>query len=121
MAAGFLWSRKKPEAKTVGAVTLHHTEEQPDRLKLVGFRMDEEKETPRDGAIVVDEKIRGYVCIARHSSTLGTSVGLALVDAPLAVDGTALSIYEDNCKDALKHARVVPLPFYDPQGKRMRM
>jgi len=118
---GFLWSRKKPEMKTVGAVALRQTEDQPDRLKLVGFRMDVPGETPRDGSIVVDEKIRGYVSIARYSSTLGQSVGLALVDAPLAEEGTALKIYEDGCKGKLKRARVVSLPFYDPAGERMRM
>ncbi len=118
---GFLWSRKKGEAKTVGAVALRQTQDQPDRLKLVGFRMDDPSETPRDGAIVVDTKIRGYVSIARYSPTLGQSVGLALVDAPLAEEATPLRIYEDGCRGVLKLARVAPLPFYDPGGERMRI
>lgn len=118
---GFLWSRKKPEMKTVGAVALRQTEDQPDRLKLVGFQMEDAKQTPRDGSIVVDEKIRGYVSIARYSPTLARSVGLALVDAPLAREGTALQIYEDGCQGRLKSAHVTSLPFYDPGGERMRM
>ena len=85
------------------------------------FKMDDPKETPRDGAIVVDTKIRGYVAIARYSFTLDQSVGMALVDAPLAVEGTPLRIYEDGCQGAVKLARVVPMPFYDPGGERMRL
>ncbi len=118
---GFLWCRTKPEAKTVGAVALRQTENQPDRLKLVGFEMHDPGRTTRDGSIVVDERIRGWVCIARFSHALGKSVGLALVDEPLAAEGTPLQIFEDGCGGKLARAHVVPMPFYDPKGQRMRM
>ncbi len=117
---GFLWCRTKPEAKTVGAVALRRTEKQPDRLKLVGFQMDDPGQTPRDGSIVVDERIRGWVCICRFSHALGQSIGMALVDEPLAAVGTALAIFEDDCGGELASARVVSMPFYDPKGRRMR-
>ncbi len=117
---GFLWSRHKPEAKTVGAVALKHTEKQEGRLKLVGFKMENPARTPKDGSIIVDNTIRGYVCIARHSFTLGQALGLALVDAPLAAEGTRLQIYEDECGGQHLYARVVSTPFYDPEGERLR-
>jgi len=118
---GFLWSRKKPAAKTVGAVALQQTEKQPDRLKLVGFKMENPSRAPRDGSIVVENNVKGYVCTARRSFTLNESVGLALVDAALAQEGRRLQIYEDECEGQLLHATVVPTPFYDPEGKRLRM
>jgi sarcosine oxidase subunit alpha len=117
---GFLWSRNKPKAKTVGAVALKQTEKQEGRLKLIGFKMENPSRAPRDGSIIVDNAIRGYVCIARRSMTLNESVGLALVDAPLAAEGTRLQIYEDECGGQHLYATVVPTPFYDPKGERLK-
>jgi sarcosine oxidase subunit alpha len=118
---GFLWRPNKAEAKTVGDASLRHTQRQPGRLKLIGFKMeDPSAATPRDGSPIVDEKIRGYVCTARHSHTLNEPVGLALVEESLAAEGTRLAIYEDGCNGTLIHAVVSPTPFYDPKGERLR-
>jgi len=118
---GFLWSRNNPEAKTVGAVALQQTENQEGRLKLVGFKMENPSRAPKDGSIIVENDIKGYVCTARHSLALNESVGMALVDAPLAEEGRRLKIYEDECQGQLLYATVVPTPFYDPAGKRLKM
>ncbi len=118
---GFLWDRNKSAAKTVGALALRETEKQEGRLKLVGFKMEDPSRAPKDGSIIVDSRIRGYVCIARRSFTLKEAVGLALVDAPLAKEGTRLQIYEDECNGQHIYATVVSTPFYDPEGKRLRM
>ena len=45
---------------------------------------------------------------------------MALVEEDLTKEGTKLGIFEDDCKGELKYARVFPMPFYDPQGKRMK-
>jgi len=121
LGLGFLWDRNKPEAKTIGAVALSRTENQEDRFKLVGFKMENKAQTPKDGSLVVDRKIRGYICISRYSHTLNESVGLALVDAPLSKKGTHLEIYEEGCGNRRSYARVTPTPFYDPEGKRLRI
>jgi sarcosine oxidase subunit alpha len=118
---GFLWDRNKPEAKTIGAVALRQTEKQEGRLKLVGFKMEDPDRAPKDGSIIVDSAIRGYVCIARRSFTLQEAIGLALVEAPLAKQGTRLQIYEDECKGQYLYAQVAPTPFYDPEGQRLRI
>jgi len=118
---GFLWDRSKAEAKTVGAVALKQTEKQEGRLKLVGFKMENASRPPRDGSLIVDSTIKGYVCIARSSFGLKQSIGLALVDSSLAGEGTRLQIYEDECEGRHLYATVAPLPFYDPEGKRLRM
>jgi sarcosine oxidase subunit alpha len=117
---GFLWDRKKAAAKTVGAVALKQTEKQEGRFKLVGFKMENSSRAPKDGSLIVDSSIKGYVCIARFSFGLKESIGLALVDASLAAEGTRLQIYEDECEGRHLYATVTPLPFYDPEGERLR-
>jgi sarcosine oxidase subunit alpha len=118
---GFLWDRTKTDAKTVGAAALRQTEDQDNRLKLVGFKMEDSSRTPKDGSIIVDSRIRGYVCIARFSATLQESIGMALVDAPLAKEGTRLQIFEDECQGQHIYGTVVPTPFYDPGGLRQKI
>ena len=117
---GGLWDRRKPAAETVGAVALQQTEQQEKRLKLVGFKMKDTHTPPKDGSIVVDDRIRGHVCIARYSYTLQEAIGMALVEAPLNAPGSELSIFEDECQGQLVSATVVPMPFYDPTGERMK-
>ncbi|MFH1155338.1 MAG: 2Fe-2S iron-sulfur cluster-binding protein [Pseudomonadota bacterium] len=118
---GFLWDRSKAEAKTVGAVALRQAENDQTRLKLVGFDMEDTTRPPKDGALVVDNTIRGYICTSRFSVTLNKAVGMALVEAPLSKVGTRLEIYEDECGDNRIYGNVVPMPFYDPDGNRMKM
>jgi sarcosine oxidase subunit alpha len=119
---GFLWNRNKSEWKTVGAVALKQTEHQEGRLKLVGFKTEHStSKAPRDGSPIVDGRVRGYVCTARFSSALQEPVGMALVDDDLAKEGSRLAIFEDDCDGQLIHAKVVPMPFYDPEGSRMKM
>jgi sarcosine oxidase subunit alpha len=121
LGLGFLWHREKSLYKTIGAPALKFTEHQEGRMKLVGFRMGDGKRPPKDGAIIVDERIRGHVCTARQSFTLGYPIGLAHVHSDLAALGTRLEIFEDNMGDKRLYAEVIPTPFYDPEGKRLRM
>jgi sarcosine oxidase subunit alpha len=118
---GFLWDRSKADAKTVGAVALAQAETDASRLKLVGFKMENNGRAPRDGSLIVDDKVRGYVATARDSFSLNEAVGMALVESPLAKIGTRLEIFEDECKDERIYGTVVEMPFYDPEGKRMKM
>jgi len=118
---GFLWDRTKTEAKTVGAVALAQAESDQTRFKLVGFKMENNGRAPRDGALIVDDKVRGYIATARDSFSLNEAVGMALVEAPLSKIGTRLEIFEDECGDERIYGTVVEMPFYDPEGKRMKM
>jgi sarcosine oxidase subunit alpha len=121
LGLGFLWDRKKTATRTVGTVALRQAESDPARFRLVGIEMDDSERAPRDGSLVVDRRIRGYVCTARRSVTLNRAVGMALVEAELAAEGTRLEIFEDECQGKRLGARIVPMPFYDPEGHRMRM
>ncbi len=120
LGLGFLWARGKADSKTVGVVALRQAENDEGRLKLVGIRMADDSRAARDGALIVDHKVRGYVATMRKSFTTGEAVGMALVESQLAEIGTRLEIYEDECNDVRLHARVVPMPFYDPGGERMK-
>jgi sarcosine oxidase subunit alpha len=121
LGLGFLWNREKSLYKTIGAPALHFTEQQEGRMKLVGFRMEDPRRTPKDGSIIVDTRIRGHVCTARYSFTLGQSIGLAHVHSDLAEIGKRLEIFEDNMGRRRLFAEVVPTPFYDPEGKKVKM
>jgi len=121
LGLGFLWQREKSLYKTVGAPALRFTEHQEGRMKLVGFKMEDPSVTPKDGSVIVDKRIRGHVCTARYSFVLGESIGLALVHSDLAHTGNHLKIFEDNMGEKRLYATIVPTPFYDPEGKRLRM
>jgi sarcosine oxidase subunit alpha len=121
LGLGFLWDRTKGEAKTVGAVALRQAEADPGRLKLVGIRMEDNTRAPRDGSIIADDRVKGYVCTARKSFSTGEAVGMALVESELADIGTRLKIFEDGCNGLWLSATVAPMPFYDPEGHRMKM
>jgi len=120
LGLGFLWDRKKADAKTVGAVALRQAEKDVGRLKLVGIRMEDDNRPARDGALIVDNKVRGYVATMRKSFSTGQAVGMALVESQLADIGTRLEIFEDECNGVRLYARVVAMPFYDPKGERMK-
>ncbi|MFH0997265.1 MAG: 2Fe-2S iron-sulfur cluster-binding protein [Pseudomonadota bacterium] len=117
---GSLWNRSKTESKTVGAVALRQAEGDPGRLTLVGIQMEADR-PPKDGSIIVDSRIRGYVCTARKSVSLDKAVGMALVESQLSDIGTRLEIFEDECNGKRIYARIISMPFYDPEGNRMKM
>jgi sarcosine oxidase subunit alpha len=121
LGLGALWCRNKPEAKTVGGPALRFTEHQKGRMKLVGFEMENPAVPPKDGAIVVDDTIRGHVFTSRYSFTLDKSIGFAFVEDQLAVLGTRLAIFDENMGEGRIYANVVPTPFYDPEGQRLKM
>ena len=133
---GWLWNRGDTASGKVGAVALRHCEEQPERLKLVGLRVDDPADRdagatghrdvahrPGDGALVVDgDRIAGFVCTTRHSETLGWQYGLALVEDRLAERGRSLDLYESLGRRTVRSSgTVVPPHFYDPKGTRLRI
>lgn len=122
LGLGFLWDRRDRVSKKIGAPAMAFTEKQAGRLKLVGFRTDDPTRTPGDGSVIhIGDDIVGHVCSARFSRTLGQSIGMALVQDDLAAEGKTLHIYQNDANQPVHYtATVVPTPFYDPQGKRLR-
>jgi sarcosine oxidase subunit alpha len=123
LGMGFLWDRADEKSKKTGAPALKFTENQPDRLKLVGFRVMNPGEKPADGSVVFDgDKIIGFICTCRFSDTLDESIGLALVRSYRSAEGSCLNIYQNEGRGPKRYqAMVVPTPFYDPKGLRLHM
>lgn len=121
LGMGYLWARKKQGTKNIGDPSLSFTKHQVGRLKLIGFKMENPDETPGDGSLIVDNTIRGHVCTARHSHTLKESIGMGLVESQLAREGNRLEIFEPGAGDKRLYATVVKMPFYDSEGKRLRI
>ena len=120
---GWMWDGHDTASKKVGAPALRACAQQPGRMKLVGFRVDEGQGSPRDGALVVDGgEIVGYVCTTRRSETLGWQYGMALVRDGHAAKGGTIYLQEEEKpgKRATFSATVISPHFYDPKGKRLR-
>jgi len=116
----FLLDQDK-EIWSVGVAALNLNKDQEGRLKLIGFETDDPKVVPSDGAVIVDSEIRGHVTACRYSQTLIKTIGLAFVEAHLAQPGTRLELFEAGMGDKRNSVTVVKPPFYDPEGKRLRM
>ncbi|MFZ0450715.1 MAG: 2Fe-2S iron-sulfur cluster-binding protein [Desulfatiglandaceae bacterium] len=122
LGLGFLWDRKDKASKKIGAPALAFSEEQTDRFKLTGFRMDDPGRTPGDGSIVYEgEEIVGFVCTSRFSKTLEQSIGMAVVRDDLVKEGGRLHIFQYDANNPIRYtATVAPTPFYDREGLRLR-
>ncbi|MGM0403719.1 MAG: aminomethyltransferase family protein, partial [Thermodesulfobacteriota bacterium] len=122
---GFLFSRDK-DIRPVGADALLQAENDAGRLTLVGIRMTDSARVPPDGSILIDEQVVdpviGYIGTIRKSRALDAVVGMALVEKSWAAEGTGLAVYDGGGDISERYdATVVRMPFYDPDGIRMRM
>jgi sarcosine oxidase subunit alpha len=106
------------KSQFIGKEPLLRLRAMPPRSRLVGFRMLDTDRSPPEGCQVVDGRLPvGRVTSARYSPTLGRSLGLAWVPATAAAPGERFFIRWD---EADVPAVIVPLPFYDPKGERLR-
>lgn len=121
LGMGLLWAKDDTASGKVGAPALRFTQDQPDRLKFVGFEIDVDQGIPDDGALVYQENtIEGFVCTCRFSSNLGRVIGLALVKEGLIKQGT-LNVYQNFRNNVQRfQARVAKTPFYDPKGLKVK-
>jgi sarcosine oxidase subunit alpha len=123
LGMGFLWAKNDTASKKVGAPALKYTQDQKDRLKLVGFEMEINQDRPLDGSMVYEgEKIEGFVCTCRKSLTLNKIIGIALISSHLAEVGKAIDIYQNDKNTPLRFTATVVKPhFYDPKGERQNV
>jgi sarcosine oxidase subunit alpha len=88
------------------------------RSRLVGYFIEDGGLVPPEGCQVVERGVPvGRVTSARHSPTLGRSLGLAWVPAARSVVGQRFQV---RVNGADVGAVVAPLPFYDPRGEHLR-
>jgi sarcosine oxidase subunit alpha len=106
------------EQDFIGRWALEHYADRDPVQKLVGFTCADGA-VPTEGAAVLDAagKVAGQVTSSRHSPLLDQTIGLALVDPPLAEDGARFTV-SDAGRQIAATARTKP--FYDPDGERLR-
>lgn len=110
--------RKKPFF--VGKRSIEILEAQPLKRKLVGFTLPQGSPQPLEGHLVLDgPDITGNVTSCEYSQTLGQIIGLAYAGAHQATPGTHIPIRVEG--GAMVHAKVVQLPFHDPDNLRQEL
>ncbi|WP_426808700.1 2Fe-2S iron-sulfur cluster-binding protein [Pseudomonas sp. WOUb67] len=110
--------RKKPFF--VGKRSIEILEAQPLKRKLVGFTLPKGSPQPLEGHLVLDgPDISGNVTSCEYSHTLGQIIGLAYAGAHQATPGMHIPIRVEG--GAMVHAKVVQLPFHDPDNLRQEL
>jgi aminomethyltransferase len=77
--------------------------------RLVGLHLDSPRTARQGMPVLADGKQAGVITSGCKSPTLGTSIAMALVDAPHAAVGGTLTV---DLGKAVAPASVVPMPFY---------
>jgi sarcosine oxidase subunit alpha len=118
LEADMAWACKFDKDDFVGKPALERLRQQGPRQRLVGFEVPG-GELPNEGDQVLDAhgQPNGRVTSARRSPTLDRVIGLAWVPPERAEHGAELLI---RANGRSVRAAVVPTPFYDPDGTRMR-
>ena len=110
--------RKKPFF--VGKRSIEILEAQPLKRKLVGFTLPQGSPQPLEGHLVLDgPDITGNVTSCEYSQTLGQIIGLAYAGAHQATPGMHIPIRVEG--GTMVHAKVVQLPFHDPDNLRQEL
>ena len=108
---GLNWAVDMNKPSFVGKVALERMAEIPVERKLIGLEFDS---LPRRGVpLYAGDRIVGRVTSCAFSGVLGKAIGLGWLRA---VAGEFPSVLRADDRTA----RVVPRPFYDPEGARLR-
>jgi sarcosine oxidase subunit alpha len=116
---GCAWAVKTDKPFFVGQRSLAIAEKQP-RQVLVGFEPGAGAERVAECHLVIENgDIAGRVTSVAWSPTLGKHIGLAMLRPDLARPGGAFTIRVTDGSTVT--ARIVPTPFYDAEGRRLRL
>lgn len=112
-------SRKKPFF--IGGRSIEEINKQPRKRKLAGFTVDDlDAPIPLESHLVLDgDKMTGRVTSCYFSPTVGKPIGLAFMTPEQAIPGSAVTIKSTGGVHVT--AKVVELPFYDPDNKRQEL
>jgi sarcosine oxidase subunit alpha len=104
----------------IGRQSLVFAQQRGIKQRLVGFEMDE---LPEEGCQIVQPgsgpiglEILGRITSTRYSPTLNKVIGLCWLPDAMSAPGQAFTV---RVRGELKPGRVVPTPFYDPEGARL--
>ena len=116
---GLGWAVKEEKPSFVGSRSLQILRKQTCERTLVGLVLSQDHGVEECHLIVEGERMLGRITSVAHCTTLGMPIALAFVHPDRASEGTELQICGTGGK--LISARVVPLPFYDPDGLRQKL
>jgi sarcosine oxidase subunit alpha len=119
------WAVKLDKGDFLGRPSLVRVAQRGISHKLVGYRMLDPQVVPEeanqivepDSAAPIGLAIIGRVTSARYSPTLKQSLGLCWLPVDRCEPGTQFTV---RIRGELHWAKVVSLPFYDPEGERLR-
>jgi sarcosine oxidase subunit alpha len=118
LEAGLGWMVRFEKPAFHGRGPLLRLKEMGPRSRLVGFHLAEERGSPAEGNQVVERgRPVGRVTSVRYSPTLQRHLGLAWIPVAAAKPGARFLVRHGGGDLA---AVVAELPFYDPQGKRLK-
>ncbi|MEW5956476.1 MAG: FAD-dependent oxidoreductase [Chloroflexota bacterium] len=125
LMAGLSGAVKMDKPDFVGKPSLAAIAQKGVSHKLVGYQMLDPAVTPEEANQIVRPnpawplglEIIGRVTSARFSPTLQQSIGLCWLPVELGQPGCEFTV---RIRGELHTGQVVPLPFYDPEGIRLR-
>jgi aminomethyltransferase len=110
LEAGLGWAVKLDKGSFIGREAIAEVKESGPIRRTVGFQLLERAGSARHGyPIQLSGRDIGIVTSGAHSPTLGTEIGLALIDADAAGIGKPLEIV---IRGRAVKAEQVKLPFY---------
>jgi len=122
LQAGMGWAVKMDKPFFVGQRSLRIIEKRPQKQSLIGFALPAAfaGPAPKECHLIIrNGEIAGRVTSVAHSPTLGHIIGLAFVAPDMTREGTPFNMRVDG--GVIVEARVVSLPFYDPDGERQKL
>ncbi|MGF1626885.1 MAG: glycine cleavage T C-terminal barrel domain-containing protein, partial [Alphaproteobacteria bacterium] len=119
--AAMAWAISRNKPFFVGGRSIAMQEARGITRMLVGFELtDPAAPVPEECHLVIrGEEITGRVTSAVRSPSLGKVIGLAYVASDQAAEGSGFRIRVAGGQ--MIDARVVPIPFYDPENKRQEL
>jgi sarcosine oxidase subunit alpha len=123
--AGLDWAVKLEKADFVGKPSLVRVQQRGVTSKLVGYEMLNPSLVPEEANQIVRPnpqwpiglEIIGRITSSRYSPTLKKSIGLCWLPVDQSAPGSEFAV---RIRGELHKGRVVPLPFYDPEGERLK-
>jgi sarcosine oxidase subunit alpha len=125
LMAGLEWAVKLDKPNFVGKPSLVRAQRRGPSQKLVGFEMVEPQLVPEEANQIVQPnpawpiglEIIGRVTSARYSPTLKRAIGLCWLPYERSAPGSEFTV---RIRGELHTGKVVPLPFYDSQGEKLK-
>jgi sarcosine oxidase subunit alpha len=123
--AGLEWAVKLEKADFVGKPSLVRVQRRGVTSKLVGYEMLDPNLVPEEANQIVRPnpdwpiglEIIGRITSSRYSPTLKKSIGLCWLAVDQSAPGSEFTV---RIRGELHTGRVVPLPFYDPEGVKLK-